>query len=132
MARRALLLAAVVSLLLAADEPAKEEKEALTLPEGVVHTALPAGNIKWERIFKGGKPLLRVTVDKTILVARNVFIGDGKAATEYEAMKEGIHRVSVKGENSPVVGDMTWEGGTIRVPAGDFLPVDKLKAGACT
>ena len=133
MTPRVLLMAA--SLLLAAgdptkEKPAKEEKEGPNLPEGVIHVSLPPGTIHWERIFRNGKPLLRVSVGKTVIEARNVFIGDGKAATEYEATKEGIHWPSAKGERGPVVGGMTWGAGTTGVPPGDFHPADKLKPGS--
>ena len=95
MARLALLLAAMVGLLLTTDAPTtgttapqpkqEEDKDALKLPEGVIHVALPPGTIHLERVFnKKGEPLLRVSVGEMVIEARHVFIGDGKAATEYE------------------------------------------------
>src|SRR5689334_5864347 len=99
--RAALLIAAVMSLLLVKDAPingapAPATKDEIVLPEGVIHVSLPPGVIEWERIFKSGKPLLRVTVGKTVIEARNVFIGDGKAAAEAEATRDGIHWPTAK------------------------------------
>ena len=139
MVRRALLLAAVVSLLLAADaptknepaKPAKEEKEGPNLPEGAIHVALPPGTIAWERIIRNEKPLLRLTVGKTVIEARNVFIGDGKSATEFEATKDGIYWPAPKGGQGQKFGaSMSWEGGKLRVPAKDFRTVEGLKPGS--
>jgi hypothetical protein len=143
MTRRVLLMAVAVGLLLAADAPTKgapappakdrEDKEALNLPEGVIHVSLPPGTIEWVRVFnKNGEPLLRVSVGKTVIEARHVFIGDGKAATEYEATKDGILWPSVKSRKGPLLkdGGMSWESGTTGVAPGDFLAVDKLKPGS--
>jgi len=137
--RRVLLLAAVVCLLPPADAqmrgapapPAKEKKEdALTLPEGVIHVSLPPGTIKWVRVFNTkGDPLLRVSVGETVIEARQVFIGDGKAATLYEATKDGIHWPSVPGGRGGTMEGMEWKGGTTCLAPGDFLRVNQLKRG---
>ncbi len=134
-------MAAAVGLLLAADapkkdeapKPAKEEKEGPNLPEGVIYVALPPGTVTWERIFKQGKPLLRVSVGQTVIEARNLFIGGGKAATEFEATKEGIHWPSAKGGKRSLMkdGSVTYEpGATIGALEGNFLTVDQLKPGS--
>ncbi|SRR5579884_1760076 len=107
-------------------------EENLDLPEGVIHVALPPGAIKLERILKKGKPILRLTAGKAIVEARSVFLGDGKAATQFEATKEGIHWPSAKGEKGFVTdGEIIHEpGSTIGVLGGDYLTVDQLKPGS--
>ncbi|HZT79053.1 MAG TPA: HEAT repeat domain-containing protein [Gemmataceae bacterium] len=138
MARRALLIAAMAGLLLAADAPKKDEaarpaKEGDAFPEGAIHVALPPGTVRWERIFKKGRPLLRVSVGKTVVESRRVFIGDGKMATEFEATEEGVRWPSAQGGKGSLMkeGAVTYEPGkAIGGREGKFLPVDRLKAGS--
>ena len=131
MYRSAVALAIVGCILAATPLPCSTE-EYLDLPEGVIHVALPPGAIKMEYTVKNGKPLLRLTAGKAVIEARTVFLGDGKAATQFEATKEGIHWPSAKGEKGFVVdGEITHEpGSTIGVLGGDYLTVDQLKPGS--
>jgi hypothetical protein len=84
-----------------------------------------------ERVVKKGKLILRLTVGKTIVEARTLFLGDGKNATQFEAIKEGIHWASPRGEKGFVTdGVITHEpGSTIGVEGGRFISVDHLKPG---
>jgi hypothetical protein len=111
-------------------EEGKGDKKPLDLREGVIHISLPPGTIEWERVFNTkGEPLLRVSIGGTVIEARQVFIGDGKGATLYEATEKGIHWPSVPGGEGPTVGGMEWNSGTTALSPGDFVPLDKLKPG---
>jgi hypothetical protein len=107
-------------------------EEYLDLPEGVIHVALPPGKMKMEYTIKKEKPLLRVSAGKAVIEARTIFLGDGKAATQFEATKEGIHWPSAKGEKGFVIdGEWTNEpGSTIGATAENYITVDQLKSGS--
>jgi hypothetical protein len=103
------------------------------LPEGVIHVALPPGTLKIENIARKERYLIRVTVGKTVIESRTVFLGDGKGAQEIEATKEGMHWVSPGRKKGFVMdGVQTHEpGSTIGVLEGaPFLTVANLKAGS--
>ena len=128
----AALITALIAVLVPPDS--SYAGDYLDLPAGVIHVALPPGEIKIEYMVKNDKPLLRITVGKMEIIAHAVFFGDGKAATEFEAAKDGIHWVSPKekkeGKKGFVIdGEMHWEGGSV-VVEGDYLTVDKLKQGS--
>jgi hypothetical protein len=105
-------------------------QEALSLPDGVTHIVLPPGTLQVKRVFKGGKPLLRLNVGKTVIHARSLFLGDGKHATKFEAVKGGIQRA--RGKKSDVFdGDIIYDpGDTIEVLGGGYVKVDQLKPGS--
>jgi hypothetical protein len=106
-------------------------EEFLSLPDGVTHVALPPGTLKVAYKVKDGKPLLRVSVGETAVEARTIFLGDGKAATRFEATKEGVRWVSTKGETSLTISEMVSEpGSTIGVQGGGFLELHELKPGS--
>jgi hypothetical protein len=121
-----------VGCALAATPPLCSAEEYLDLPEGVIHVALPPGAMKLEYTVKGDKPLLRVSAGKAVIVARNVFLGDGKSATEFEATRRGIHWPYPDGRPGSVVGvDIIYEpGSTIGVLGGAYLSVKQLKPGS--
>jgi hypothetical protein len=120
MVTAALVLAAVCS-----------GQEAPNLPEGVTHIALPPGTVKMENITKNGKPVLRLTVGKLVIRARDLYIGDGKHATKYEATKEGVHWAGPSGKKGGVTtGYIHGPGSTIEVQGRDFWTVDQLKPGS--
>jgi hypothetical protein len=131
--RSCAVVVAVVVWAVSAAPPACPAQEPLDLPEGVIHVALPPGTVEMDCVFKKGKPFLRVKVDKTVVVARNVFFGDGKHATEYEATEEGgICWLSAKGKRGfTVIGEMITEPGSATVVMdGDYLAVKQLKPGS--
>jgi hypothetical protein len=107
-------------------------QEALKLPEGVTHVALPPGALTMKRIFKNGKPLLRVSVGRTVIHARELFLGDGVGALKYEAVKEGIHHPRPGGRKGPVVGveSISDPGTTFIGGIGTYWGVEQLKAGS--
>jgi hypothetical protein len=73
-----------------------------------------------------------VSVDKTVIEARDVFIGDGKAATKYEALKEGIHWASPTGERGFIVDGVIEEhpGSSTTVTGRDIFTLAELKPGS--
>jgi hypothetical protein len=107
-------------------------QEPLALPEGVTHVALPPGALKIERIFRNKKPLLRLSVDKTVIEGRSLFLGDGKNALEYEATKEGVHHVSRTRPKGFVIDgvEVNEPGSTLGALGGNFITVDQLKPGS--
>ena len=111
-------------------EKPKEGAKDLQLPEGVIHVALPPGEVRMENIVRNGKPLIRVTVDKTVIEARSMFFGNAKGATHYEAIKEGIHWAPASGGKGGVIDGVKFivPGNTIGDP--DFHHLEKLKAGS--
>ena len=122
----------IVGCALAAAPPPCSAEEYLNLPEGVIHVALPPGALKIVNTVKGDKPLLRVSAGKAVIVARNVFLGDGKHATEFEATKRGIHWANPDGK-PPLGGSgliICDPGLTIEVRGGTYLSVDQLKPGS--
>jgi hypothetical protein len=107
-------------------------QEGLDLPDGVIHIALPPGEVKWEYTIKKAKPFLRLSAGKAVIEAQCVFYGDGKAATRFEATNEGIHWPSSKGKKGFVLdGTMIEEPGSIiSVQEGNYFTVDQLKPGS--
>jgi hypothetical protein len=106
-------------------------QEAPNLPEGVTHVALPPGTLELKNILKNGKPLLRLTVDKLVIHARDLYLGDGKHATKYEATKEGVHWAGPSGRKGGVTNGYIHEpGSTIGVEGGDYWKVGQLKPGS--
>ena len=102
------------------------------LPDGVIHVALPPGELRMENIVRKGKFLIRLNVDKTVIEARNMFLGDSKGATHFEAMKDGIHWAPASGGKGFLFGNggasIREPGSTIEEP--DYYALDKLKAGS--
>lgn len=107
-------------------------KEGLKLPEGVIHVALPPGEVRMENIARNGKPLIRLSVDKTVVEAQTMFLGDSKGATRFESTKEGIHWAPASGGKGFTFGNgapsVREPGSTIDEP--DYCVPDKLKAGS--
>ena len=101
----------------------------LDLPAGVIHVTLPPGDIKIEYTVKDKKPLLRITVGQTVIVAHTVFFGDGKNAKQMSAAEDGIHRVSPGGGDIVTDGSIEWSGGT-HTFVGGYISVDQLKRGS--
>ncbi len=105
--------------------------EYLDLPAGVTHIALPPGAVKIEYTVKNKKPLLRISVGNTAVVAQSVFFGDGKSAAQYEATKAGIHRPHADGSEGPLDdGEIISEPGSTEVRLDGGLPVARLKPGS--
>jgi len=131
MCRRTLGVLIVGYALAATPSPCSAE-EYLNFPEGVIHVALPPGALKMQNTVNGDKPLLRVSAGKAVVVARRVFLGDGKSATEFEATKRGIHWANPDG-TPPLGGSgliICGPGLTIEVRGGTYLSVDQLKPGS--
>src|SRR6266542_279684 len=84
--------------------------EHLDLPDGVTHVAIPRGDGKIEYTVKDKKPLLRITVGQTVIVAQTVFFGDGKNAKQMSAAEDGIHWVATGGTADHVVDGSITEG----------------------
>jgi hypothetical protein len=105
-------------------------QEQPALADGVIHVALPPGKVRMENIVRGGKPLLRLTVGKTVIETRTLFLGDSKGVQQFEAIKEGMHWVPAKGGKGFVIDgvDAREPGSTIAVE--DYLKVENLKAGS--
>ena len=118
--------------ILACSAPGLGAQEGLVLPDGVTHVALPPGELRMENVVRNGKPLLRLTVGKTVIETRTIFLGNGKGATHYEAIKEGMHWVPPEGGKGFVVdGVQTFEpGNTIGEPSPNFIRVQNLKPGS--
>ncbi len=102
------------------------------VPDGVTHVALPPGDLRLENFVRNGKPVLRLTVGKTVIETRTIFLGDGKGATVYEATKEGAHWVPPEGGKGFVVdgAQIFASGSTIGEPSPNFITVQKLKPGS--
>ena len=105
-------------------------QERPSLPDEVIHVALPPGAVRLEKIDRKGKPLLRLSVGKTVIEACNIFLGDFKGATEFEATKDGIHWVRPSGKEGFVFGDVQTHDPGSTIGAEDFLTLNKLKAGS--
>jgi hypothetical protein len=102
----------IVGCALTAASASCAEEEYVKLPEGVIHVVLPPGEVKIEDTIKNGKPLLRLSASKAVIVARRLFLGDGKGATEVEATNEGMHWPHPNGKKGFVLhGEMTHEPG---------------------
>ena len=116
----------------AASGPPCAGQEPLNLPKGVIHVALPPGEFRMEHIMKDGKPLVRVSVGKTVIDAQVVYLGDGKHATVFEATKEGTLWKRPNGKGFVFGGGVgTYEPGTrIGVLGGHYYRVEQLKAGS--
>ena len=106
----------------------KAAEKALKLPDGVIHVSLPPGEVRMENIVRKGKYLIRLNVDKTVIEARTMFLGDSKGATHFESTKEGIHWLPASGGKGFLFGNGSVSsrepGSTIEEP--DFYPLDKL------
>ncbi len=101
------------------------------LPDGVIFIALPPGDLRMEDVERNGKPLLRFSVGKTVVEARELFLGDGKGALHFEATKMGIHDVPPGGgEGGYISGVQTYGEGTVLGTKGGFLKVTQLKTGS--
>ena len=100
------------------------------LPDGVIHIALPPGPVRMENIVRNGKPLLRVSVGKTVIETRTLFLGDAKGAQQIEAIKEGMDWVPAKGGRGVAIDGVDMHGRGDTIGAEDFLTLDKLKAGS--
>jgi hypothetical protein len=123
-------LLALAALICAVGFAQLSAQERPGLPDGVIHVALPPGAVRLEKIDRKGKPLLRVSVGKTVIEARNIFLGDFKGATEYEATKDGVHWVRPGGKEGPVFGGVqTHEPGS-EIAVQDYVKVENLKAGS--
>ena len=83
-----------------------------------------------EYTVKNKKPLLRISSGKTVVVARSVFLGDGKAATEFVALKDGIMWANTDGSMGVVIDGKIEHGVGTTIGAEDFITVDKLKPGS--
>ena len=101
----------------------------LDLPEGVIHVALPPGPVKMEYTFKNKKPLLRISSGSTVVVAHSIFLGDGKAATQFVALKDGIMWAHTDGSMGFVVDGVIEHDVGTTIGTADFITVDKLKPG---
>lgn len=127
-----LMLAATVCALAAARAPAQKPSQ---LPADVTLIVLPPGGLRIERVFRDNQPLVRLSVGKTIVEARALFLGDGKGALQVEALKEGMHWVPVEvppgqnGRGTVVRAVQTYKPGTV-IGAEAFLTVDQLRAGS--
>jgi hypothetical protein len=132
MLRTATRLLAFVLLLGVVSPSPCPAQEALILPEGVTHVALPPGTLTMERIMKNGKPLLRLTVGKTVICGRTLFLGDGKHAMQFDATKEGILWARPGGKKGPVIDgtDTYAPGSTLGAKDGEYYKVGELKAGS--
>src|SRR5436190_82985 len=95
----------VVSLA-SGDKPAqaKESRDKPNLPDGVVHIALPPGEIRMEHVIGNNKPLVRVSVDKVMIESRILFLGDTEGATRFDAANDGIHWTPASGGKDFVFG----------------------------
>jgi hypothetical protein len=109
-------------------EPVEDRPQ---LPDGVIHVALPPGELHIENISRFGKPLIRLSVDKTVIEAQTMFFGDSKGATKYESTKEGIHWAPASGGKGFIFANggvsVRKPGSTIGDP--DFYALNRLKAG---
>jgi hypothetical protein len=132
MYRFATVLMFAVGVFGTATSPPCAGQEAPALPEGVTHVALPPGTLEMRHILKDGKPLLRLYVGKTVIHGRDLYLGDGKLATKYEAKKEGVHWAGPSGRKGFVFGSgFTHEpGSTIGVEGGHYWKVEQLKPGS--
>ena len=114
------------------DEKSKEGATDLRLPDGVIHVALPPGEVRMENIARNGKVFIQLSAGKTVIEAQTMFLGDSKGATRFESTKEGIHWAPASGGKGFIFGNgspSTREpGSTIGDP--DFYALDKLKAGS--
>lgn len=131
-ARRATMLI-VAPFFLAAIPPLCPAADYLELPAGVIHVALPPGDMKIEYTVKNKKPLLRISVGQTVVQARTVFFGDGKHATEYEAREDGIHCYLSKKDRKGFVitGEIEASVGSSEIlEDGLYYRVDELKPGS--
>jgi hypothetical protein len=130
---RLILVAVVFSpVLVLLPKALPQEKARPKLPDGVVHVQLPPGEVRMENIARVGKPLIRLSVGKTVIEAKSLFLGDSKGATRFESTKEGIHWMPATGAKGFIFGNgsasVREPGSTIEDP--DFFTLEKLKAGS--
>ena len=127
----AIMLSIVASVVGAAATTPHAVQEGPKIPDGVIHVKLPPGNIRMERKYRDGKPLLRFSVGQTVIEARSLFLGDAKGVQQFEAIKEGMHWVRGKGGKGTVTdGVEIHTPGALITVRGNFLRVDELKAGS--
>lgn len=105
-------------------------QEGPKLPDGVILVKLPPGEMRKENIIRNGKPILRVTVGKTIIETRELFLGDGKGAIQIEAIKEGMHWVPASGGKGFIFDGSDTSAPGSEIHMEHFLPVEKLKPGS--
>jgi hypothetical protein len=122
----------VASLVWFASGVVAQEKERLKLSEGVIHVQLPPGEVRMENIARFGKTLIQLSVGKTVIEAKTMFLGDPKGATRFESTKEGIHWTPASGGKGFTFGNGS---ASVREPATtigdpDFYTLDKLKPGS--
>ncbi|MBI2806765.1 MAG: hypothetical protein HYX68_17435 [Planctomycetes bacterium] len=110
----------------------KTQRDTIKLPEGVIHVELPRGELHMEHLARADRPLVRLSVGKTIIEGRTFFLGDAKGATKFHAEKDGIHWEPARGGKDFTFGlgsvSTRQPGSTISDP--DFFALDKLKAGS--
>jgi hypothetical protein len=104
-------------------------QDASKLPDGVIHVALPPGVVTMENVIRDGKPILRLSVDKTIVEAKTIFMGDFKGALEYEATTDGINWKRPSGKGNLMGVKMIEQPGSTS-GAEEFLTINRLKAGS--
>ena len=95
------------------------------LPEGIIHVQLPPGQLRIDNIIRDDKPILRVTVGKTVIETRSLFLGNDKGATQYEATKEGLHWVRGIGGKGNIVGIAIIQEPGSAINDEDFVPLNK-------
>jgi hypothetical protein len=129
--RNCCLIPALTLVALGAVADSGRADEYLDLPAGVIHVALPPGDMKIEYTVKDKKPLLRITVGRTVVIAKAVFFGDGKSAKQMSAAEDGIHWVDAAGGGDVVTNGSITEGtGGTHTFVGGYLPVNQLKSGS--
>ena len=97
-------------------KPEVKAPEPLKLPEGVILVKLPPGEVRMETIQRGGKPILRVTVGKTVIEAKGLYFGDGNGAGYWDSATLGASTIT------------HFPGSSINQE--DYSPLEKLKAGS--
>jgi hypothetical protein len=104
-------------------------QERSNLPDGVIHVALPPGPFRIENFVRNKKPLLRVSVGKSAIETRTLFLGDFKGVQQVEATKRGMHWVPAKcGEGPYMDGVNEFERDSTIIAAP--VNLGKLKAGS--
>ncbi len=73
---------------------------------------------------------MRVTFGKTVIEAKNIFLGDAKGVQQFEAIKEGMHWVPAKGGKGFVIGGVHKHEPGSSIAVEDYLKVENLKAGS--
>ena len=111
-------------------EAKAKEQVSPNLPDGVTHVALPAGEVRKENLLRKGKPTIRLTVGRTVIEARSIFLGDAKGATHFEAIKEGVHWAPASGRKGVVMDGISIDEPGSTIEDADFHPLEKLKSGS--